>query len=104
MPVPDEGVCARTKEAVPVFQWDYPNGWPPLFWTTISGLYRYGFEEDASRLTAKFQGLIVGHFEKTGHLWEKYDVVTGALARGEYEAQPMLGWTAGTFLALRKFA
>jgi alpha,alpha-trehalase len=92
-------VCAKTEHNK-TFQWDYPNGWPPLFWTTISGLRRYGFTEDADRLAAKFQQLIVSHFERTGQLWEKFDVLTGKIAGGEYEAQPMLGWTAGTFLAL----
>jgi len=93
-------VCAPTNQTKKL-QWDYPNGWPPLFWTTISGLRRYGFKEDADRLAEKFQQLIVSHFDRTGQLWEKFDVVTGNIAGGEYEAQPMLGWTAGTFLALR---
>lgn len=93
-------VCASTRHEK-TFQWDYPNGWPPLFWTTISGLHRYGFKDDAARLASKFLELNARHFEKTGQLWEKFDVVTGDIAGGEYTAQPMLGWTAGTFLALR---
>jgi alpha,alpha-trehalase len=96
-------VCTQGQHAT-TFQWDYPNGWPPLFWTTISGLRRYGFTEDAERLTEKFQQVLVTQFETTGQLWEKFDVRTGKIAGGEYEAQPMLGWTAGTFLALRALA
>ncbi len=96
-------VCAR-KEHETTFQWDYPNGWPPLFYTTIMGLHRYGFAADAARLTAKFLRLNITHFERTGQLWEKFDVVAGKIAGGEYEAQPMLGWTAGTFLALQKMS
>jgi hypothetical protein len=43
-------------------------------------------------------------FAQTGQLWEKIDTVGGGIAGGEYEAQPMLGWTAGVYLAfLRGF-
>lgn len=80
-------------------QWDFPNGWPPLFWITVAGLKHYGFTDDARRIASAFCALTLRHFERTGKLWEKFDVTTGAIAGGEYEAQPMMGWSAGVFLA-----
>ena len=89
----------RAADGGPAYQWDYPNGWPPMFWVAAEGLWRYGFHEDARRVAGKYRALITRHFERTGQIWEKYDVTTGGLAGGEYEAQPMLGWTAGVYLA-----
>jgi alpha,alpha-trehalase len=91
-------VCAPQTRAE-TYQWDYPNGWPPLFWTTISGLNSYGFAEDAQRIAQKYVDLCLTNFAHNGQLWEKFDVTTGEVAGGEYDAQPMLGWSAGVFLA-----
>jgi alpha,alpha-trehalase len=95
-------VCSKARRAKS-FQWDYPNAWPPLFWTTICGLDRYGFHDDCRRLANKFRALVIDNFERTGQLWEKFDVTSGKVGAGEYHAQPMLGWTAGVFLALAKY-
>lgn len=82
------------------YQWGYPNGWPPLTYSTVMGLVAYGEEKQAMRISRKYVSWVVSQFEATGQLWEKYNAVTGALGTGEYEAQPMLGWTAGVFVAL----
>ena len=42
-------------------------------------------------------------FAKTGQLWEKTDAETGEVAGGEYDAAPMIGWTAGVYLELKAF-
>ena len=41
----------------------------------------------------------VGHFEKTGELWEKYNVADGTVdIRGTHPMPAMMGWTAGVFV------
>ncbi|KAK3351799.1 trehalase-domain-containing protein [Neurospora tetraspora] len=56
-------------------QWDYPYGWAPqqiLAWT---GLYRYGFNEEAERLAYKWLFMITKAFvDFNGVVVEKYDV------------------------------
>ncbi len=81
-----------------VYQWDHPNGWPPLQFGAIEGLRRYGFEEAARRIAAKYAATVTRNFKATGNLWEKYNAVTGGIdVRDEYAMPPMLGWTAGVF-------
>ena len=83
------------------FQWGYPNGWPPMQQIIVGALLRYGYLEDAKRIAAKFLALMEKCFVETGHLWEKYDVVSGsANALAEYETPAMLGWTYGTYRVL----
>jgi len=81
------------------FQWAYPNMWPPLLWVAVEGLRRYGFRDDAQRLARKYLETSIALFERTGQLWEKTDAETGEVAGGEYDAAPMLGWSAGVFVA-----
>lgn len=81
------------------YQWAYPNVWPAMVWMIIAGLRRYGYTSDARRHAEKYVVTAVRLFEKTGQLWEKTDAETGEVAGGEYEAAPMMGWSAGVFVA-----
>lgn len=85
------------------YQWAFPNAWPPLTWLTVEGLRRYGFHEAARRIAEKYVATTERLFAKTGQLWEKTDVITGEVAGGEYDAAPMIGWSAGVYLALLDF-
>ena len=88
----------RCDDIPGTFQWGYPNGWPPMQQIIVGGLLRYGYTEDAERIATKFLRLIEKTFAKTGHLWEKYNVVKGSgEALAEYETPAMLGWTYGTY-------
>ncbi len=91
---------ARDRE----YQWDFPNLWPPLVYTTVNGLLRYGLKDSARRVARKFRAIVEHNFSLSGQLWEKYDVRSAAVAGGEYPAQDMLGWTAGVYLALEAAA
>ncbi len=65
----------------------------------VEALDRYGYKEEALRIAKKYLYNICVNFEKSGHLWEKYNVVTGTLdVRDEYEMPAMLGWTAACFV------
>ena len=80
-------------------QWDYPNGWGCLQYIVIKGLLNYGYKSDALRIAGKYASLVESNFEKTGTLWEKYNVVTGGVSTAaEYETPTMLGWSAGIYL------
>ncbi|MGF1484129.1 MAG: trehalase family glycosidase [Opitutales bacterium] len=84
------------------YQWAYPNVWPPMVWMLIRGLCRYGYAPEAKRLAEKYIRTTDQLFEKTGQLWEKTDAETGEVAGGEYEAAPMIGWSAGVYIGCKQ--
>ena len=91
--------CCEGREDLYDLQWDYPNGWACLHYIVIHGLLRYGYREDALRIAKKYVALAEDVFQKTGQLWEKYNVVTGEVSTAkEYETPAMMGWSAGVFL------
>lgn len=81
------------------YQWGFPNAWPPLTHAAMAAMEACGFDEDADRIAQTYVDVVCNLFDKTGRLWEKIDATTGEVAGGEYEAQPMLGWSAGAFIA-----
>ncbi|MFT8794613.1 MAG: alpha,alpha-trehalase TreF [Acetobacter orientalis] len=87
-------------------QWDYPNGWAPNQWMAIKGLEQYGHDTLAAEIGRRWMDRVIGTFEKSGVLLEKYDVVakqisaTGGKGGGEYPMQIGFGWTNGTLLGL----
>lgn len=82
-------------------QWDWPNGWPNQQWIAVNGLLNYGFKDDALRIARKWLDLNKEIFEKTGRLWEKYDVVSRDIGvSGLYPTQEGFGWTNGVFLKI----
>ena len=85
-------------------QWDLPYGWAPTQLLAIEGLRRYGFNEDANRLSYKFLSMVDENFRRDGTIREKYNVVTRSdetkVSVG-YEANVIgFGWTNAAFLAL----
>lgn len=82
-------------------QWDWPNGWPNQQWIVIKGLLNYGFRDDAFRISYKWLDLNKEIFEKTGTLWEKYDVVSRNIGvSGLYPTQEGFAWTNAMFLKI----
>jgi alpha,alpha-trehalase len=84
------------------YQWGFPNAWPPLTHVAMAAMETCGFDEDADRIARTYVDVVCNLFDKTGQLWEKIDATTGEVAGGEYKAQPMLGWSAGAFIACSK--
>ena len=101
----DFGISTCEKnDVIGNYQWDYPNGWPCQQFIAVLGLDRYGFKDDAVRIARNYINMMEKQFEITGNLWEKYNVVTGDLnCSAEYELPPMMGWSAGTYLELKKY-
>jgi alpha,alpha-trehalase len=85
-------------------QWAYPNGWAPLHYFVIEGLRRYGYHEEAGRITRKWLYTNLEWFEKHGVFQEKYNVVnTKKLPlAGVYPTQAGFGWTNGVLVYLLK--
>ena len=82
-------------------QHDYPNGWPQQQWIVIKGLMNYGFKKDAERIAKKYLDLNKRVFQRTGKLWEKYNVVKSDISREErYKTQSGFGWTNAIFIRI----
>ena len=86
-------------------QWDFPNGWPPLQHMLIIGLTKSNsmlLQNEARKFA---QSWILSNwkgFERTNHMFEKYNVTSeGNTGRGgEYKPQVGFGWTNGVILDL----
>ncbi|MBE6629466.1 MAG: alpha,alpha-trehalase [Ruminococcaceae bacterium] len=98
------GLQAAEPVAGAAFQWGDQNGWACLQLVAVEGLLQVGRRADALRLAQKFVHTVERTFAQTGKLFEKYNVREGnADAVSEYGTPEMMGWTAGTYLALKKF-
>ena len=87
-------------------QWGHPCGWPPAHLVVVEGLDACGFAEDARRIAEKFLRLQVETYERTGQLWEKYNVVDGSLdfPLERYLVPPMHGWSSASVAVLGRRA
>jgi alpha,alpha-trehalase len=83
-------------------QWDAPNGWAPLQWTSIVGLRNYGYHDFAEEVKRRWIGANLAIYSTQAKLVEKYNVldVTGSGGGGEYPLQDGFGWTNGVLLSL----
>ncbi len=90
--------CERYDSGI-AYQWDYPNGWPCLQIVAIDALSLYGFKEQARRIAEKYIDTASRCFEISGELWEKYNVVSGAIdVKDEYKMPALMGWSAAAFV------
>jgi alpha,alpha-trehalase len=85
-------------------QWDYPYGWAPIQLLAVEGLRRYGYAEDANRVSYEFLSMVLANFQRDGNIREKYNVVTDSsnieVAEGYRSNVIGFGWTNGVFLEL----
>jgi len=85
-------------------QWDYPYAWAPTQLLAIEGLRRYGFNDDANRISYKFLSMIAENFRRDGTIKEKYNAVTRSsetqVSAGYHMNVVGFGWTNGVFLEL----
>ena len=85
-------------------QWDYPYAWAPNQLGGIEGIRRYGFNEDANRLSYEFLSTVADNFRRDGTIREKYNAVTRssetAVTAGYHINIVGFGWTNGVFLNL----
>jgi alpha,alpha-trehalase len=96
----------QTSTTVSGNQWDAPFGWAPLHMIAVEGLRRYGYKEDAERISVKWLSLIHRDYVKRGFIVEKYDVVNGGsnvesqIHFGYSANQAGFGWTNAVFTKL----
>lgn len=111
-------VAARVVKNLPLFegkgglrtstyesgnQWDSPFGWAPLQMIAVDGLRRYGYNQDAERISMEFLGTVRHAFLRQGFIVEKYNVVTGGsnvaqnIHFGYSANQAGFGWTNAAF-------
>jgi alpha,alpha-trehalase len=85
-------------------QWDKPYGWAPIQLIAVEGLRRYGFNDDADRISHNFLTMVAENEKREGSIREKYNVVnrsTVANVTAGYASNVVgFGWTNGTFLVL----
>ena len=94
------GVTCTVKSDVNFdMQWEYPNIWAPLQYVAYMACKNAGREDLAQTISNRYKTLLEANFARTGKLWEKYDGNTGEVVNAEYSAPPMMGWTAGVYLA-----
>jgi alpha,alpha-trehalase len=72
-------------------QWDAPFGWAPMEVIVVEGLRRYGYLDDADRISREWLGTIAADFQEHGTIKEKYDVVT---AKSDLAAGLKFGYTS----------
>ena len=94
------GGLVTTLESKAGRQWAYPNGWAPLHWLVDAGLERYGFHAEARAVRLAWLDTITNEFERTGAIWEKYNVTATrdqAVEEGVYGQVSGFGWTNAVF-------
>ena len=96
----------RTSTQVTGSQWDAPFGWAPLQQIPVEGLRRYGYADDADRISRKWIALVTKEFAEHGTIVEKYDVerresdVEAGIRFGYSTNQVGFGWTNASVLEL----
>ena len=85
-------------------QWDEPYAWAPIQLLAVEGLRRYGFADDANRISLEFLSMVNDEFRRDGTIREKYDAVSRSLdvhVQAGYDTNVIgFGWTNGVFLTL----
>lgn len=82
-----------------IFQWDYPNIWPPLMQIAVEGLLRYQFTDLAEKYMRIWIAYLEEVFKRSGMFFEKYALDFNiAINEGFYGVEKGFGWTIGTYL------
>ncbi|HEX8549578.1 MAG TPA: trehalase family glycosidase, partial [Cytophagaceae bacterium] len=105
-------VTTEFSEQKHVYQWDHISVWAPMQALAIIGLDKYGFKDDAKRISSKYLDLVSKNFfsplpnsymkdslnviRKPFKVYEKY-TSDGKINDREYIANTMWGWSAGVW-------
>jgi alpha,alpha-trehalase len=85
-------------------QWDYPYAWAPNQLLADEGIRRYGFNDDADRVSYEFLSSVAENFRRDGTIREKYNAATRSSETQVTAGYNMnivgFGWTNGVFLVL----
>ena len=106
LPLFERGGGLQTSTTRSGEQWDAPFGWAPLEMLAVEGLRRYGYNQEADRVSSEFLSLVVEQYRKSGTIVEKYDVVRrtaelrGEIRFGYRSNEAGFGWTNAAFTSL----
>jgi alpha,alpha-trehalase len=85
-------------------QWDFPYAWAPNQLLADEGIRRYGFDDEANRVSYEFLSTVAENFRRDGTIREKYNAVTRSSETQVTAGYQMnivgFGWTNGVFLEL----
>jgi alpha,alpha-trehalase len=85
-------------------QWDFPYAWAPNQLLADEGIRRYGFKDDADRVSYEFLSAVAENFRRDGTIREKYNAVTRSsetqVTAGYHMNIVGFGWTNGVFLSM----
>ena len=85
-------------------QWDSPYAWAPDQLLADEGIRRYGFKDEADRVSYEFLSTVAENFRRDGTIREKYNAVTRSsetqVTAGYHMNIVGFGWTNGVFLEL----
>jgi len=85
-------------------QWDFPYAWAPDQVVADEGIRRYGFSEEANRVSYEFLSTVAENFRRDGTIREKYNAVTRSsetqVTAGYHINIVGFGWTNAAFLVL----
>ena len=95
------GLSTTEKEDEHNYQWGYPNMWPCLMLIAFDGAINIKDDEKAIDIAKLYINTVDKEFARSNKLWEKYDVNIGTRSiLNEYSETEMLGWTAGSYVAM----
>jgi alpha,alpha-trehalase len=106
LPLFEKSGGLQTSTYVSGNQWDAPFGWAPLQMIAVEGLRKYGYNDDAERISMKWLSLVDREFLRQGFIVEKYDVISGGsnvsanIHFGYSANQAGFGWTNAVFTRL----
>jgi alpha,alpha-trehalase len=96
----------QTSTNVSGNQWDAPFGWANLQMMAVKGLRRYGYREEADRISVRFLSMVLKEFIDHNTVVEKYDVVRrqsqlGAGIKFGYSSNEIgFGWSNAAFVEM----
>ena len=80
--------------------WEYPLLTAPYIYFVVKGLCDNEYMEDAADIGTNWLDMVIDIYEKTGELWEWYNVEEKSNKFDGVKNTPVMGWTMGTFVAL----
>jgi len=87
-------------------QWDSPYAWAPTQMILVEGLRKYGYRDEAERISYKFASMVAENYVKEGYIVEKYNAVTRSTDAAVTSGYSMnvigFGWTNAAYLEFLK--
>jgi alpha,alpha-trehalase len=89
-----------------VNEWAYPEAWPPQQIAVGLALINSGYQDKARAVSRKYIANVVDTWEKTGHLWERYNAVNGGhdVPIERQPSRPLHGFSSAAAVVVGRMA